>query len=246
MLPSWQVTWAATGAIAWLSARAASATASFHDARTRARYAGIGVGSEPPSRDVRHLLQGVAKRFCEPLVHQQDAAVGVGRHDQHRNRGRLDQATQERLTLTEPRFGQLPFGDDLREHDDPADGSVLVAPGAGLPAQPISAAVRADEGILVSTLDGAGQAPLVHRLPQRHVSNFREHVVVTLPDQIACAKFVVLHPSSAHCDVPQFLVEHRHGGRGVFDERLQEGTAVLERQLGTFALADVADVSDQA
>ena len=78
----------------------------------------------------------------------------------------------------------LPFRDQFREYDDPADGPLLVIPGPHLPPQPVGVTVRSHKRIFFPPFNRAGQTSLMDVLPLSHFTDFREHVVMVLPDDI--------------------------------------------------------------
>lgn len=150
-------------------------------------------------------------------------------------------------------LGQDPPRDHLGEQHDSTDTAVGGPPGTYVPVNPLDGAILAHETIFGGLRRHAGQSPLVDLAPA--LRKLREHLVVTAPDELASGETVVLAPTATDDQVTQFAVEHRDGGRRVFDEHLQclEGRARTQFPLahrlaqdlrGGVRLDDVADTAN--
>src|SRR3990170_4346931 len=145
------------------------------------------------------------------------------------------------LRFPQRRLGPLALGDVLREYHDPADPFVFIVPGPHFPAQPVGGAVFTDKGVLFPALDRASQTPLMDILPVFPVPDFREYVVVALPDQFSTTEVVVFYPAPAGRHVPQVGVKHGNRCGRLLDEGEQQRAVLFEALLCLLALGDVGN-----
>lgn len=116
-------------------------------------------------------------------------------------------------------FRFFALGDDLREHDDPADLSAVLVPGTHLPAHPVEPSIQPGKGILLTLLDTSGQGALVDLFPP--LGDLREHLVMGPARDVLIAQAVVGEPPPAVGDVAHIAVEHCDGCRCVLDKQSQ-------------------------
>jgi hypothetical protein len=128
-----------------------------------------------------------------------------------------------KLVLTQPQrfFDVNTLGDELREKNQAANGSVRLTPGAGLPLHPFHRAVRARDGIALALFDRAFQDVVINFLPA--IGQAGKHLVAGQPDNIPAGQAVVNQPAVAGLEAAHLRVKHRHGGRRVLDELVKQG-----------------------
>jgi hypothetical protein len=115
-------------------------------------------------------------------------------------------------------LGAYSIGDDFGQHENAADFTVALLPGLHHPAKNILRAIAAWEWILFAGFRGACHASLVYRLPV--FADFRKDLVMAQALEVPVAESIVDQPASAVSDVAHLRVEHRNGGRRLFDHRL--------------------------